>query len=364
MKLTKNIKLNPNTEQTLYLSDTTNLYIKTVNELLTSFNNGNNTKITSKDVDASLPSCLKNNCINDAKSIYKKYKKDLKKDDNKKLPTLKKKIAIWNNQNYKINYNDNFISFPVWINNKSTIIKVHAELINIDKLKTNKLGTMRILLKNNKWYAQISYHEEEMINGDTVNIMGIDLGLKVPAVCVSGTGNTKFIGNGRKNKYLRRYNNIRRKKLGSLKKINAIKKSKDKERRVMSDIDHKISRKVVNFAVKEKVEIIRLEKLANISKATRTSRKNNQNLHSWAFYRMQKYIEYKASLVGIKVDYVDPHNTSKMCPCCGKLNKTKTRNYKCKCGYQGHRDRVGALNIRNSFNFKNVPELYGKSIVA
>lgn len=52
--------------------------------------------------------------------------------------------------------------------------------------------------------------------------MGIDLGLKIPAVAVTSIGKTRFFGNGRQNKYIRRKYQQRRRKLGKLKKLSAI----------------------------------------------------------------------------------------------------------------------------------------------
>ena len=49
---------------------------------------------------------------------------------------------------------------------------------------------------------------------------------------------------------------------------------------------------------------IELERLANIRSTTRTSRKNNPSLHTWSFYRLAQYIEYKARFAGVKVEYV------------------------------------------------------------
>jgi len=113
----------------------------------------------------------------------------------------------------------------------------------------------------------------------------------------------------------------------------------------MQDKEHKYSKQIVDFALENIVSIIRLEELANIRNKTRTSRKNNHRLHSWSFYRLAKFIEYKAQLVSIKVEYVDPKYTSQICPCCRKKNKTKDRLYTCSCGYTTHRDLVGARNI-------------------
>ncbi len=60
---------------------------------------------------------------------------------------------------------------------------------------------------------------------------------------------------------------------------------------------------------------------------------------------MAQYIEYKAALAGMKVEYVDPKHTSQRCPQCSELNKAKDRSYRCGCGFVAHRDRVGAINI-------------------
>ncbi|RXM74990.1 RNA-guided endonuclease TnpB family protein, partial [Clostridium tetani] len=123
----------------------------------------------------------------------------------------------------------------------------------------------------------------------------------------------KFFGNGRQNKYIKRKYRSLRKKLGKAKKINKIKSINDKEQRYMKDQDHKISRGIVNFAIQNNISVIRLEKLTNIRNTAKTNRKNEKNLHTWSFYRLAQYIEYKALLEGIKIEYVNPCNTSKQC---------------------------------------------------
>ena len=91
-----------------------------------------------------------------------------------------------------------------------------------------------------------------------------------------------------------------------------------------------------------------MEKLAGIRNTARTSRKNAKDLHMWSFGRQLRYIEEKAEEVGIKTEYVDPRNTSRICPQCKKKNVTTSRRYGCKCGFRSHRDLVGAMNIINA----------------
>ncbi|SCW53577.1 transposase, IS605 OrfB family, central region, partial [Paenibacillus tianmuensis] len=166
-----------------------------------------------------------------------------------------------------------------------------------------------------------------------------------PAVVVTSTGKTKFVGNGRQNKYIRCKYKERRRKMGKLKKLSAIRKQENKEHRYIKDQNHKISRKIVNMAIEEQVSVIKLEKLTNLRQTTRTSRKNAKNLHNWTFYQLQTFIAYKAALAGINIIEVNPAYTSQTCPNCEKRNKAKDRTYECSCGYRAHRDRVGAINI-------------------
>jgi IS605 OrfB family transposase len=352
VQITTQVKLLPTSEQIILLNSTMQEYINTANNVVNDYVVGDNTvKYTSKSVIANLPSALKNQAIQDAKSILKKYTKNLKANAKKepdkqkemKVPILKKPIAVWNNQNYAIKFG--YITFPVWLNGKSTRILVKAVITDHQaNLTTTKLGTLRISKKLGKYIAQIAVEVEPIESTGTI-AMGIDLGLKIPAVAVTENGKTKFCGNGRQNKYFKRKHRATRKKLGKLKKQKAINKLDNKEQRWMQDTDHKVSRQLVNFARDNNVAVIRLEKLAGIRQTARTSRKNEKNLHTWSFYRLASFIEYKAVLEGIKVEYVNPKYTSQTCPACGERNKANDRKYTCSCGFKGHRDIIGATNI-------------------
>lgn len=336
---TVKIKLLPTKNQEKHLIDISKEYIKTVNILVAEMVQAEKVlKLSSKDVPVSMPSAVKNQAIRDAKSIYRRSKQL------KRVPILKKPVCIWNNQNYKVK--EKVIEFPVCINGKSKRIAVKAVITEYQyNLLKNKFGTLQITKKSTKWIAQICVTVEETEQNESDIVMGVDLGLKVPAVAVTSTGKTKFFGNGKQNKYIRRKFKSKWRELGKAKKLNAIRKLNDKEQRWMKDQDHKISREVVDFAIENNVSVIRLEKLSNIRNTARTSRKNQKNLHTWSFYRLALYIEYKAKLVGVKVEYVDPKYTSQTCPICGKRNHAKDRKYQCSCGFKTHRDRVAGINI-------------------
>lgn len=355
-------------EQEKLVIETMNKYIETVNSLvLDAVNGAHITRYTTADVIAELPSALKNQCIRDAQSIYRKYSKknfivSLKNKTlsekgssliikTPKVPTLKKPCFFVNNKNFK--FKDDQLSFPVFMDGRSKRIFIRTSISERQKgiFSNTRLGTMRVVSKGNKIVAQIVYDATICECPDDGNVMGVDLGIKCPAVSYASDGSVKFYGNGRKNKYLRRHYRYLRKKLQKEKHINALNRINDKEQRIMKDADHKLSHDIVETAVAHDVKVIKLERLSNIRSATRTSRKNNHNLHNWSFYRLARFIEYKAKLAGIKVEYVNPAYTSQRCPVCGRFNHATDRNYYCKCGYRIHRDLLGAINICNSTEY-------------
>ena len=340
MKLVKQIKLLPTVEQAALLDATMREYISLVNDILDyALACTYMPKLSSKTVHANLPSALRDQCRRDARSVYNKAIRQ-----KESIPVLRKPVAFWNNQNFELG--DGFVAMPFWINGRSQKLRIEAIIPKdtLSCLAKHKLGAMRVTKKGGKHIAQIAYEViEPSVSAGAV--MGVDLGIKCPAVAVTSTGTTKFYGNGRQNKFVRRRFAKRRKTLGKAKKLRAIRKSKNKEQRWMADQDHKISRAIVNDALALGVKTIKLEQLSGIRETARKSRKNNRSLHSWSFYRLSNFIAYKAALAGIEVIYVNPAYTSQTCPQCGKHNHANDRTYKCSCGYTAHRDRVGAVNI-------------------
>lgn len=368
MKLAEIIRLHMTKEQKNIIIKAMNEYINTVNSLVSIATNGISiAKYTTADIDAPLLSALKNQCIQDAKSIVKKYNKNCREASAKNsklakqkstftikepsIPVLKKPCCYINNQNYKIK--DDHIEFPALIDGKVKRIAVRTSMTDRQKLILSdaKLGILRIVYKGKKIVAQIVYEAKEQQYLEEGNIMGVDLGIKCPAVSYISDGHIKFYGNGRKNKYMRRHYKYLRQNYSKAKNIDAVKRINNKEQRIMKDIDHKLSREIIETAISHNVKIIKLERLANIRPTTRKSRKNNHSLHTWSFYRLAQFIEYKARLAGIKVEYVNPAYTSQTCPVCGHVHHANDRNYTCKCGFRIHRDILGAMNICNSTEY-------------
>ena len=384
MQLSETVKLYPGRSQKAMIVQTMAEYVDTVNHLVSDAAGGRSiSKITTADVSAALPSALKNQCIRDARSIIRKHYRACRMavGRNRKLlksrtliphrdgtgslyytdrmgrrvrvtaphlPVVKKPCCYVNNQNFRIR--NGCIEFPVLAGGRSTRISVPARMTGRQAALFSGavFGTMRIVIKNRALVAQIVYESKEPELRTGGSIMGVDLGIKCPAVSYCSDGSIRFHGNGRRNKYLRRHYAYLRRKLQAAGKQKAVTRIGHKEQRIMRDLDHKLSREIVNTAVSRQVRVIRLEQLQNIRSATRKSRKNNHSLHTWSFYRLTRFIEYKARLAGISVEYVSPAYTSQTCPVCGSVHHAEDRNYTCSCGFHTHRDILGAMNICNS----------------
>jgi len=121
-----------------------------------------------------------------------------------------------------------------------------------------------------------------------------------------------------------------------------------KEARFKRDMNHVISKKIVAKA-KGTQRRIALEDLKGIRKGVSARRSQRSRLHSWGFYQIRQFIEYKAKLEGVQVIPIYPRGTSHICPVCGvedRKNRPERDLFRCiGCGYAGHADHVAAINI-------------------
>jgi putative transposase len=118
------------------------------------------------------------------------------------------------------------------------------------------------------------------------------------------------------------------------------------QKRRRRDMEHKISREVVNWTVERQAGLMVPGDVRTIADGKRLHRKSQQKIGNWSHGRQRQYITYKAEAEGIEVDLEGEAYTSQTCPRCGERNKPTGRNYLCRrCGFQTHRDIVGAVNI-------------------
>ncbi|MCJ7455289.1 transposase [Candidatus Bathyarchaeota archaeon] len=135
-----------------------------------------------------------------------------------------------------------------------------------------------------------------------------------------------------------------RKELQRAGKYKKAKSIRNRESRIVRDINHKISKKIVDIA-EQSNSGIKLERLGGIRKSRKRGRRFNGTLHSWSFYQLQSFLEYKAKLRGIPVVFVEPRNTSKECSRCGSEGTRQGKRFVCPQGHVDHADANAGFNI-------------------
>lgn len=220
---------------------------------------------------------------------------------------------------------------------------------------TWEFGTGTLVYKKGKFYLHISCKKEiEEVKLDNLkNIVGADFGMNFLVTAIDNH-QEMFFAKGRyiKNKkaqYVRTRKKLQTKGTKSAKRCLA--KISGRENRFQTDVNHCVSKALVNFAGKD--SLIALEDLTGINLNTWVQKKDRYYRSSWAFAQLRQFIEYKAKLKGSKVVDVDPAYTSQKCPKCGHTERDnrnkKTHIFICKCcGYTSNDDRVAAMNIRQS----------------
>lgn len=193
---------------------------------------------------------------------------------------------------------------------------------------------------------------------DDNRIMGVDLGMKLPAVMAFNFDDKKYavIDDNRilehktrlaKNLSIAQHQsqwhcdgNSRH---GRKKKVGIYESYANKSHNMSMTINHQWSKYIVDTAVKNKCGVIQMEDLSGI----KASRQNF--LGNWTYYDLQQKITYKAEEKGIKVIKIDPQYTSQMCPICGYINKrnrSTQADFEClECGHIANADYNAARNI-------------------
>lgn len=182
----------------------------------------------------------------------------------------------------------------------------------------------QIEISNKKFMISVTF-KNQIINQEYKSILGIDLNCGVGrsiANCAN-LKNGEVLNLGKSGPNIRKYYYKKR-------KAHLVKNNK--ENRKLKDLDHKISRKIVNYALKHKLKIV-VEDLTGIRKKTQKgkgSKTVNRFVNSWSFYRLQSFIEYKSKEHGIPFEKINPHYTSQECSYCSIIGDRNGDTFICK----------------------------------
>lgn len=232
------------------------------------------------------------------------------------------------------------------------------------ELLQTRQGESDLATANGNYFLFATCNVEEPAPIEFTEVLGVDTGIVNIATDSDGEVHSGKTINNVRFRHRRLRQKLQRKGTKSAKR--RLRKLSGKEQRFGAWTNHNISKRIVTKA-KDTNRAIALEDLQGISSRVKVRRSQRATLHSWSFFQLRTFIEYKAQRVGVPVILVDPRNTSRTCPSCGcidKANRPNQATFLCtSCGFSGHADRIAARNIssRGVVNRPYVPERQGQS---
>lgn len=199
-----------------------------------------------------------------------------------------------------------------------------------------------LILRNNQLWLNLIFNKETKLNKPEI-VLGIDRGINNIAVCSDNNFyNSKQLKNV-KGKY--QYLKATLQSIGTSSAKRHLKKLSGREKRFVRDVNHCISKQIVNknydsFALED------LKKLP-INKGKRF----NKKLGNWSYHQLGNFVGYKAEELEKTIIKVNPRYTSQTCSKCGNAERSNRNGnlFKCgKCNFQLNADLNASRNIANS----------------
>ena len=219
---------------------------------------------------------------------------------------------------------------------------------------TWQFGMAKILHVGNKWYMHISATKElpDYLKEQSQHVVGIDRGLRFLATTYDEHGKTLFFQGQEVLRKRRKFKRLRQQlqSKGTKSAKRRLKKIGQRENRWMTDINHQLSKTLVELYGKNTLFV--LEDLTNVRFVTeKIAKERRYEQVSWTFFQLGQFLTYKAQLNQSEVIQVAAQYTSQRCPKCGRIRRANRSHdfhlYHCdKCGYLSNDDRIGAMNIQ------------------
>lgn len=255
-----------------------------------------------------------------------------------------------------IRYNSK--TFNIWFDrNECSLLTINGRIkapVNVPEYFKQYLSWRRrsaeLFIRKGKIFLNIIFDKEVADPILTDEVIGIDRGVKRIAVA----SNNKFFVNKQVVAVKSRYQRLRKalQSKGTKSAKRHLKRMSLKENRFMTDVNHCISKNIINSV--DKGTTIVLEDLTDIRDSSKHYRKQQRkDINNWSFYQLEQFIAYKAQDRNCVVTHIDPHYTSQKCSRCGYTarNNRKTQSlFVCKhCNFSLNADLNASRNIKNNY---------------
>ena len=237
---------------------------------------------------------------------------------------------------------DRVNSFDGWVTISSIGNQIKLEIPFKKTVKINKflsIGKMKNGIRVSKKNITLMFEFEGIENTSTDNVTGIDIGVNSLLSIDYGNEKSQSIKNNHGHDLNSINDRLSRKKKGS----NGFRRT----------ITHRTN--YINHSINQlnwtKIGTLKIEKIRNLRRGRRTSRKLQHFVYKQIFDKLKSNSER----YNVCINEVDPTYTSQRCSCCGWTRKSNRKGLSFKCGNCSHEqnsDMNASSNIR-----LNLPEI-------
>ncbi|MCX6657279.1 MAG: transposase [Euryarchaeota archaeon] len=282
-----------------------------------------------------------------AGSVLKNHRKRFRKGVTGRIPYVKRLMMKAENQAYKLDRKTGVIDLPIragcHVELKLVVSQFHRKYLDAMALSLGSLTILpdRVVVAFGK-DALKAFVPESALSLDT-NERSLD------GVFVEGDGAKAVKAEFPEIAIIQQLHHDRRRRLQKKKAFDRrisrklCRREGAREHRRINYRLHQVANSVLKFAEERKSAIV-LEDLKGFK--SKRSKELNRRLSVWPRRKLHQIIEYKAQWKGIPVVKVDPRNSSRTCPICGRIQDSRIgTEFKCECGWHMDRHINASINL-------------------
>jgi len=282
-----------------------------------------------------------------AGSVLKNHRKRDRKGVTCRIPYVKRLMMKAENQAYKLDRKSGIIDLPIMagchVELRLVVSQYHRKYLDDMSLSLGSLTILpdRVIVAFRK-HAPKQFVPESALSLDT-NERSLD-GLFVEGdVAKAVKAEFPDIAVIQQRHHERRKRLQKKKAHDRRKSRELCRKEGTREHYRINNRLHQVANSVLKFAEERKSAIV-LEDLKGIR--PKRSKELNRRLSMWPRRKLHQIIEYKAQWKGIPVVKVDPRNSSRTCPMCGRIQYSRMgAKFVCNCGWRLDRHINASINL-------------------
>jgi putative transposase len=291
-----------------------------------------------------------------AGSALKNHRRCIRKGVTGRIPYVKRLMMKAENQAYKLDRKSGVIDLPIragcHVELRLVVSQYHRKYLNDMALSLGSLTVLpdRVIVAFRK-DAPKPFAPESALSLDT-NERSLDGVLITDDTSMTVKAEFPDIAVIQQRHHERRKRLQKKKAHDRRKSRELCRKEGTREHHRINNRLHQVANSVLKFAEERKSAIV-LEDLKGMR--PERSKELNRRLSIWPRRKLHQIIEYKAQWRGVPVVKVDPRNSSRTCPICGRIQDSRMgAEFKCECGWHMDRHINASINLLQTAISKGV----------